>query len=426
MTNSPVDNRAARLSICYGMELKVAGRSAGTVRDRGPRTAMITVRGQKTHSRFASAPQTPINTRPPRGQPTPRATHPASNRPRRNPTAPRGTVAVVQPDVLGEPYQQQILDLGRDDEGPVVATLVQRRAEQPSGKAVLYVHGFNDYFFQTHVADFHVARGWDFYALDLRKYGRSLRPYQTPNFVRRLDEYFPELDRAAEIIRTDHDLLFVNAHSTGGLITPLWAHARRADGIVDGMFLNSPFFDLNAAWFMRRPAAAVISGVGRRRPYRIIPLGLSTVYGDSLHAEHKGEWTYDKTWKPVASFPVRAGWLGAIRHAQRQLHAGLAIPVPILVASSAATFRGKAWGPGATQADAVLNVHDMARWAPMLGRHVTMVRFEGGLHDLTLSAAPVREAVFSELDRWLGAFVDVARPAGTAPTPAGGAPADAG
>ena len=66
---------------------------------------------------------------------------------------------------------------------------------------MLYVHGFVDYFFQTHLAEFFTARGYDFYALDLRKYGRSLLDHQTPNFCRDMSEYFPEIDAAVRIIR---------------------------------------------------------------------------------------------------------------------------------------------------------------------------------------------------------------------------------
>jgi hypothetical protein len=64
----------------------------------------------------------------------------------------------VEQDVLGPPYERQTIDLGTDDEGPVVATLVRRRADRPTGRAVLYVHGFVDDFFQTHVADFFAER----------------------------------------------------------------------------------------------------------------------------------------------------------------------------------------------------------------------------------------------------------------------------
>jgi alpha-beta hydrolase superfamily lysophospholipase len=325
------------------------------------------------------------------------------------------------------PYEQQVIDLGHDDEGPVVATVIRRRAESATRRAVLYIHGYVDYFFQTHVADFYVERGWDFYAIDLRKYGRSLLPHQTPNFCRSITEYFPELDEAARIIRADgHDSVLLAAHSTGGLIAPLWAHARRADGLIAGLFLNSPFFDFNVGWFLRRPGVSVVGGLARARPYRIVPLGLASAYGQSLHIDHRGAWDYDLRWKPIGGFPVRAGWLRAIQHAQRRLRAGLDIRVPILVATSAESYRHRNWAPEAMSRDAVLDVNHMARWAPGLGRHITVVRIDGGLHDLTLSAPDVRAEVFSELDRWLAAYVAGERSAGTAPTPHAGAPADAG
>jgi alpha-beta hydrolase superfamily lysophospholipase len=335
----------------------------------------------------------------------------------------------MEPDLLGHPYECQTLDLGRDDEGPVVATLVRCRADgSPARQAVLYVHGFIDYFFQTHLADFFVSRGWDFYALDLRKYGRSLQPHQTPNFCRSLTDYYPELDEAARVIREadGHDTMLVMGHSTGGLITSLWAHDRRDTGVVDGLLLNSPFFDFNASWFVRRPLVAAVARAGRARPYRVVPLGLPSVYGQTLHADHKGEWRYNLTWKPLAGFPVTAGWLHAIRQGQRRLHAGLDIQVPILVACSTATYRGSRYREAARAADAVLDVADIVRWAPGLGRHVTLVRIASGLHDLTLSAAPARDRLFSEIDRWVGAYLGWPAAAAAPPTPAAATPADPG
>lgn len=329
----------------------------------------------------------------------------------------------VEQDILGPPFERQTIDLGHDDEGPVVATLVRRRAPAPTRQAVLYVHGFTDYFFQTHLADFYVERGWDFYAIDLRKYGRSLLPHQTPNFCRDLSEYFPELDEAARIIREQdgHDVLLVNGHSTGGLITPLWTHERRDSGVVDGLFLNSPFFDFNTAWLARRTLLAAFVALGRRQPYRLVPLGGSTAYGRSLHADHNGEWRYDLTLKPLTGFGVRAGWLSAVAEGHRRIQRGLDIQVPVLVASSAASLRRGQVSELINSCDAVLDVAHMARWAPRLGRHVTLVRFDGGLHDLVLSAPPVRAKVFAELERWMGAYLP--RPAQAAER---GVPVDQG
>jgi alpha-beta hydrolase superfamily lysophospholipase len=313
----------------------------------------------------------------------------------------------VETDVLGPPYERHTIDLGSDDEGPLVATLVRRRAEQPTRRAVLYVHGFTDYFFQTHLADFFAERGWDFYALDLRKYGRSLLPHQTPNFARSLTDYYPELDEAARLIREQdgHDQLLVAGHSTGGLITSLWAHSRQGSGLVDGLFLNSPFFDFNVPWLVRRPLMAAVLGVSSRTPYRRIPMAGLGLYGQSLHSDHRGEWTYDLAWKPVLGFPVTTGWLRAIRRGQTRLRAGLAIDAPVLVACSTRTFRGKDWHDDVRTSDAVLDVEHIVRWAPRLGPRVTIARFDGGVHDLTLSGKDVRVEVFRELGRWVDAFL---------------------
>src|SRR5262245_45291000 len=108
---------------------------------------------------------------------------------------------MTETDVLGAPYTRETLTFADDDEGPVVATVVRRPAEWPSRGAVLHLHGFCDYFFGTNQADFWCTRGYDFYALDFRKYGRSLLPHQTPNFCRDLAEYDEDLDATLDLIR---------------------------------------------------------------------------------------------------------------------------------------------------------------------------------------------------------------------------------
>jgi alpha-beta hydrolase superfamily lysophospholipase len=312
------------------------------------------------------------------------------------------------------------MELGEDDEGPVVATLVRRRAPGATSRAVLWLHGWSDYFFQTHVADFFVGRGFDFYALDLRKYGRSLLAHQTPTFCHSLTDYFPELDEAARLIRTGHghDTLLVAAHSAGALTAALWAHRRRAARPVDALFLNSPFFDINVPALLRTPAGTAALRLGRRAPYGILQRPGEPVYGLSLHVDHYGDWSYDLAWKPLGGFPLRYGWLAAIRTGQRRLHAGLSIDVPVLVGCSTRSYRSLRWHELARRTDTVLNVADIVRWAPHLGRHVTMVRVNGALHDLTLSAPAVRDTLFSELDRWIAAYVSAAPPARPAAQPA--------
>ncbi|WP_231123698.1 alpha/beta hydrolase [Nocardioides sambongensis] len=148
-------------------------------------------------------------------------------------------------DVLGEPWTAETITLAPDEEGQVVATLVHAPSVGGSERAVLHVHGFSDYFFQADFGQWWLDRGHDMYALDLRKYGRSLRPHQSATYVADLDTYFEELDAAWQRIteRDGHREVVISAHSTGGLVVALWADSRQPRALA-GMFLNSPWLDL--------------------------------------------------------------------------------------------------------------------------------------------------------------------------------------
>lgn len=303
-------------------------------------------------------------------------------------------------DVLGPDFTAQYLPLRPDDEGPVIATLVRRQPQQQSKRAVLYVHGFVDYFFHPHVAQAFVDQGFDFYAVDLRKYGRSWRAGQTMNYSTDFAEYDEELNEAIRIIRAEgHDTVLVYGHSTGGLIVPLWAQRHRGQGLVDGLILNSPFFDLNGSTFERGPLTAVLDTVAPLAP-KVVISALPSPYAQALHVSNGGEWDFDTTWKTIEAFPVRAGWVRAARRAHKELNAGLDIDVPILVLTSARS--GNARNPGAAlkDSDCVLNVEHMTAGAEHIGGDVTVVPIAGGFHDLALSPAPVRQRFLDEITSW--------------------------
>jgi alpha-beta hydrolase superfamily lysophospholipase len=314
-------------------------------------------------------------------------------------------------DVLGEPWVAETIGLPPDDEGAVVTTLVSRRAERPTGRAVLHVHGFADYFFHTEYAEWWLARGYDFYALDLRKYGRSIRPHQTPTYIADLHDHFAEIDLAwwritARDGHLDPASVVLSGHSTGGLVTSLWAHHRQPSGL-GALVLNAPWFDLQGAPWLRSAAAGrVLDSLGRRRPRHQLKREVDGLYGRSLHRDFAGEWDYDLTWKPIDSFPVRLGWLRAVRRAHAEVHAGLSVLAPALVLSSAATVRPTELGDDVHSHDVVLDVPHIRRWASSVGPHVTYVAVEGARHDVVLSLPPARARVYAELDRWVSAYVE--------------------
>jgi alpha-beta hydrolase superfamily lysophospholipase len=315
-----------------------------------------------------------------------------------------------RPDVLGGTWQARDLDLPAG----AVATLV-RDAGAGVGTgarpAVLYVHGYIDYFFQTHVAEAFAARGYPFYALDLRGYGRSIgrgsgapsRPDDDPNFVTDLAVHAHDLDAAVRAIRAEgHERVVVLGHSTGGLIASLWADAR--PGRAAALVLNSPWFELNRSWVYRGPVTWAIDVVGRVAP-RLVVGHLDESWPRALHVSTGGEWDFDLAWKPLEGFPARAGFIRSVRRAHRRVARGLSVDCPVLVLASARSGPAAGWHDALLTTDSVLDVEHIVARAARVGDDVTVVAVEGGAHDLALSPDPARSTYLREVLDWLDANV---------------------
>ncbi len=322
-----------------------------------------------------------------------------------------GTVRSWHPDLLPG-YESTDLPLpgttpvpGEPEGTELVATLVRRIGEASRGRrpAVLYLHGWNDYFFQTHLADAFHQLGYAFHALDLRRYGRSQRLGQLPGFVTDLTDYFVEIDAAADVVAESHDGLVVMGHSTGGLVAALWT-AERPER-VNALVLNSPWLDLQGSALVRTLAIPVVEALGSRNPTSVLRLQPDLgFYARVLHVEHGGEWDYDTDLKASPSPPIRVGWLRAVLAGHQRVAAGLGIEVPVLVLASGGTDFSRKWHEGLRGVDTVLDVEQIALRAVRLGRHVTLVRIPGGLHDLMLSPPAVRASVLATASRWVRTY----------------------
>ncbi|WDF31881.1 alpha/beta hydrolase [Arthrobacter agilis] len=341
-------------------------------------------------------------------------------------------------DILGPPFRSLTLPLEPDDEGPRVATLVsyepedkdenedERAAQRPPERAVLYLHGFSDYFLQAHVAAELHQRGWAFFALDLHKHGRSLLPGQTPGFVTSLDDYDADLERGLAAVRhrlasrpggpahaptpgtPDRIEVVLMAHSTGGLTAALWA--ARNPGRVAGLVLNSPWLDTQGSALLRSAAQGILDTVSRRRPKARLRLPELGFYFRSLSDTRDGEWLINPVWRPESGFPIRAGWLAAVLAGHAALARGVSVDAPVLVLCSTASTISPTWSEEMLRTDSVLDVSAMVRRAAELGGDVTIRRVWGALHDVFLSRSEARREAMDALIRWLDAHFPSVEP----------------
>lgn len=310
--------------------------------------------------------------------------------------------AQYQVDYLQNGYLSRTINMPDDYEGKVVCTIVKKSAEEKTDKAILYIHGFCDYFFNTEFADYFVNQGYDFYALDLRKYGRSILERQHPNNAKNLNEYFADIDTAIKLIKSEgHTKIHINAHSTGGLILARYASKRTKQNYFQSISLNSPFLDFNNPWFDENVLVPIVSSIGIVAPKLKLPKGLSGLYGQSIHKDYKGEWDYKLTWKPIIAFRMNAGWLRAINKSHKKVKRGMDIEEPIVVFFSDKSYYKKSYSDEIKYADAVLNVDEIRERSKKLGKNVELMPIKDGMHDLSLSTQEVRKNYYNALAEWL-------------------------
>ena len=300
---------------------------------------------------------------------------------------------------------------------------------------ILYVHGYNDYFFQRELAEKADSAGYAFFAIDLHYCGRSLMPGDARGDMRNMREFFAELDYAVELARVitkeraeslalmseladtadttgrERRLLDVSrradslpmvlmGHSQGGLLTAFYADQRPEEKFA-ALVLNSPFFDFNFNWLVRNLAIPVVSEIAILLPDFSIGSSGNPNYAYSLDKKYYGEWLYNTEWKSESRPEQFLGWVRAIHKAQQELHRGFHINSPTLVMHGDCTEKGEEWSENYMHCDGVLDVEHIEKWAPKVGPNVKTETVAGGLHDLFLSRKAVRDEAYAKAFRFI-------------------------
>jgi alpha-beta hydrolase superfamily lysophospholipase len=320
-----------------------------------------------------------------------------------------------QSDILGPGFESCAFDALGGDGIRRRATLVRCTApDRPASetpprtlrRAVLFLHGWSDYFFNVELARFWEGQGFEFFALDMHNHGRSLQPGVHGGYVADLGNYDAEIGTAVDMIAASGSAgpvqLTLMGHSTGGLVAALWAS--RNCGRVTHLVLNSPWLEMHGSALVRRAAWTMVEPIARLRPEAVLRLPERGFYWRSISSSAEGEWALDDAYRPPLAFPVRAGWLSAVLAGQAKVARGLQLHVPVLVLLSAASENGMVWNEAMRRTDVVLDVNTIAVRAMSLGSSVTVERIDGALHDVFLSSAGVRADAYARLARWIRGY----------------------
>jgi alpha-beta hydrolase superfamily lysophospholipase len=337
--------------------------------------------------------------------------------------------------VLGAPFFRYAMYTDAGGGKSFRSTLVDFPHSVNARGIILYVHGYNDYFFQKELAEKADSAGYAFFAIDLHYCGRSLMPGDARGDMRNMREFFAELDYAVELARvitkereeslaliseqaniadtTDRErrLLDVSqrayslpmvlmGHSQGGLLAAFYADQRPEEKFA-ALVLNSPFFDFNFNWLVRNLAIPVVSEIAMYLPDFSIGSSGNPNYAYSLDKKYYGEWEYNTEWKSESRPEQFLGCVRAIHKAQQELHSGFYINSPTLVMHGDCTEKDEEWSENYMHCDGVLDVEHIEKWAPKVGPNVKTETVAGGLHDLFLSRKAVRDEAYAKAFRFI-------------------------
>ena len=308
-------------------------------------------------------------------------------------------------DFLGPGFEQCAIGEGATAAGTLVR-FAGVSGGSPDRPALVYVHGWSDYYFNAELARFVAARGWRFYALDLPEHGRNLRPGGRPGFVPSAAHYLSSIDAALDAVRAEgRGPIALMGHSTGGLAVAL--EAQRRPERLAAVVLSSPWLVPHGGRAAGRMLEFALAPRAGARPERILPLPPRGFFWRAVAREAGGEWDLREDLRPRNAFPVRAGWLHGVLTAQRELADGPPITVPTLLLASTRSDTGLVWREHMRSRDAVLPIAPMRRAAALVCGELDEVLVDGGLHDVLLSAPGVRREAYLRLGVWLdAAFAD--------------------
>lgn len=261
---------------------------------------------------------------------------------------------------------------------------------------MLYIPTLSDYFWQEEIATCLNEEGYHFYALELRRYVRNLKPRtpgQHPYLVRNLVEYYEEIHWALKLLRFDEGIerVILGGHGLGATTALLFANDHPNE--IEGLFLNAPLFALSPA----------IPGFSK-------PLGwfssadsetgcVCEPFHASVHVERQGSFEWDRYLKPMSGFPLYAGLIDAIALATSRLTGekggGISIPTPTLILSSASHV--PVLNPSCSvsrRCDVLQDVNATVRLAPRWGKIVQICLIKEAVHDVFLSDIKARDEAF--------------------------------
>tara|TARA_B110000483_G_scaffold80470_1_gene100104 strand:- start:3074 stop:4153 length:1080 start_codon:yes stop_codon:yes gene_type:complete len=255
-------------------------------------------------------------------------------------------------------------------------------------RAVLWIHGFNDYYFHFHVGELLLSEGYNVYSITLPKYPQNGTDRRYLFYTSDIGGYFPYIDDYIDFInkRDIHDIVLYG-HSTGGLITTAYLSEGKNASKISKLILNAPFFDFNDSDLKEFILESIISTIGKFAPKFLVKEGKNKLHNPDYYKDILSRYYFEQNKKLTYPSHVFAGWIRAVSIYHKKIQKKqIKLRIPVLVLTSSTSMRRCS---GEQKGDCVLDVIEMKRISKNIGDDVRVKDYHGAIHDVLLSKSGV-------------------------------------
>jgi len=266
---------------------------------------------------------------------------------------------------------------------------------------LLWISGYNDYFFHYHISDVLLQNNCDVYALSLKNYNFNVAGDDTTNdiiknknlfFCDNFNDYFDNIDKAIEVINKQkcYNKKYIYGHSLGGLIAISYLH-KTHDNVqnlqFNGLILNSPFFDFRLS-FTFKCILYILSYI-LHPAYILRKTSLNSL--NLLKEYLKNNYDIDQNRIIIGTAPIYAGLLRQMFKYQREIQKNkIQLSLPILVFMSdreCEETRDMTRFPlnkkiSELSGDDSLSIADIEKYIMNLSYDVHRIKVKNSIHDI--------------------------------------------
>ena len=266
-----------------------------------------------------------------------------------------------------------------------------------NNKALIWIPGYNDYYYNFYVGEKFLNNGFDIYALKLRRYKQE--NLKDIFYCDDLNEYIEDINNIfPKILEKNYKKIVLYGHSMGGLVSSIYCKEGEYKDKISHLILNSPFFDFKLGFFEKIFLYYIVYYISYLFPKKLIrPLDFNKKNYLTLNIK-KRFYLNDKYKLHILS-PVYASWIKTIIDYQYKIqyqNLNLNIPILVLYCEKSSNFTNSN-----QTGDDTLNINDIKKYSNNLGKNLKTYQFNNAIHDIFSSTLDIINKALDITFNWL-------------------------